>query len=233
METVDAGASFSNGEEGKAGVTMGPNRDAAELPAYRHEPPSFYVVPSFYDWLAEVSADLSSTVVRPDQVVDRSVIDRIAALLATEARLLDQAAVQTTAYEHWLTLFDDECAYWIPSSQPAADPRKEVTLEFHDRRRLLDRVARLCTGQAYSQIPTSKTSRFSSSLEAWQSPNRDDEWRVRCNFGIAESREGRSRLLAGWNGFVVRCFADRLRIVVKQINLIDCDRPQGNNSFVL
>lgn len=204
-----------------------------DAPTHPHQPPSLYVVPSFYDWLAEVSADLSRAVLRSTPPADRSVVDEIAALLTAEARLLDQAALQREAYDHWLALYDDECIYWIPASQPADDPRKAVTLEFHDRRRVLDRVARLGTGKAYSQLPASRTARVIGHPEVWPSPDRTDEWRARCTFVIAESREGRNRLLGGWNGFVLRRSGGRLRIVVKQINLIDCDSPQGNNSFFL
>jgi 3-phenylpropionate/cinnamic acid dioxygenase small subunit len=210
-----------------------PTQDVTAAPAHPHQPPSRYVVPSFYDWLAEVSADLSRAVTRPAVPADRPVAEEIAALLTVEARLLDQAALQREAYEPWLALYDDECIYWIPSSQPAGDPRKVVTLEFHDRRRLLDRVARLGTGKAYSQVPASRTARVNSPLEVWPSPDRSDEWRARCTFVVAESREGRSRFLAGWNGFVLRRSGGRLRIVVKQVNLIDSDAPQGNNSFFL
>ena len=32
---------------------------AAAVPAYRHQPPSLYVVPAFYDWLLAASDDLA------------------------------------------------------------------------------------------------------------------------------------------------------------------------------
>ena len=147
---------------------------------------------------------------------------------ALESRLLDQQA-----FEVWLGLLSDECAYWIPSGQPAPDLRQTISLEFHDRRRLLDRVTRLRTGLAFSQLPHSRTSRLFSGLEIWSTPGRDDEWRARCNFVITESRAGHRRTLGGWNGFVFRREAGELRIVLKQINLLDGDYPQGNNSFFL
>lgn len=195
---------------------------------YKYNPPSLYVDQPYYDWLLDVSADLGAHAVRPAEGVDAALWHRLGALLSVEARLLDQRA-----YQPWLGLYLDECAYWIPSGIPAPDPRSDVTLEFHDRRRLLDRAARLETGFAYSQYPASRTSRQWSGLEVWPSPGRDDEWRARCNFTLAEFRNGFSRLLAGWNGFVLREADGELRIAVKQINLIDCDRPQGNNSFFL
>lgn len=193
----------------------------------RHQPPSFHVDDAFYRWLAEVSADLAAPdadAENPADAIPRAGIER---LLTLEARLLDQHA-----YDAWLALYVPECAYWIPSSQPARDPRQEITLEFHDRRRLLDRIARLGTGLAYSQVPASRTARQLSGLEVWAGPG-GDEWHARCNFLIAESRAGRSRLLAGWYGFVVRRTDGALKLALKQVNLLDPDEPQGNNSFFL
>lgn len=205
---------------------------AAAEPKYRHQPTSRYVVPAFYDWLLGVSDDLARAAVRP-QGADTAQTLQVAQLLTLEARLLDQSALDKTAYTHWLELYAEECAYWVPAGAPAADPRQSVTLEFHDRRRLLDRVSRLGTGLAFSQFPTSRTARLWSGLEVWPSPERDDEWRARYNFTLAESREGHNRVLAGWNGFVLRQNAQGLAIVLKQVNLIDGDRLQGNNSFFL
>jgi benzoate/toluate 1,2-dioxygenase beta subunit len=200
---------------------------------FRHQPPSLYVVASYYDWLMEVSADLAQPVVREDGAVDAAREREIARLLAVEARLLDQGAIAQDAYQRWLALFAEECAYWIPLAVPAADPRRAITLEFHDRRRLLDRVTRLGTGLAFSQLPASRTARQYSGLEIWPSPARSDEWRARCSFTLAVAREANRRVLAGCNGCVLRRSQDGLRIVLKQINLIDCAQPQGNNSFFL
>ena len=194
---------------------------------FRHEPRSDYVTESYYDWLVDASNDLAQPTIRRDDV--RIELWRSAShLLAGESRLLDQQA-----FARWLDLFANECAYWVPSAWPAPDPRSTVTLEFHDRRRLLDRIARLETGLAYSQFPASRTSRQWSGLEVWASPARVGDWHARYNFMLAETRNGHNRLLGGWNGFVLRETDVGLRIVVKQITLIDCDRPQGNNSFFL
>lgn len=197
------------------------------LGTYRHEPASLYVDSAYYDWLSKVSGDLNAAIIRDGQAPAETWHD-IAQLLTVESRLLDQHAFQV-----WLGLYANECAYWIPSAHPAPDLRRSITLEFHDRRRLLDRIARLDTGLAYSQWPASNTSRLWSGLEVWRSPLRADDWHARYGFSLAESRNGHNRLLSGWSGFVVRETAAGPRIAVKQINLIDSDRPQGNNSFFL
>lgn len=193
----------------------------------RYLPSSVYLNSAYYGWLTAVSSDLDQPVVRaPD--VTQTLYDEIVQLLTLEARLLDQRA-----YEKWLDLFTQECVYWIPATNPATDPRGTVTLEFHDRRRLIDRFARLGTGLAYAQLPASNTARQFGGVEVWPNPEDVKEWRVRCSFTVVESRQGKSRTLAGWNGFVLRREADSLKIVLKQINLLDREHPQGNNSFFL
>ncbi|PNE57694.1 aromatic-ring-hydroxylating dioxygenase [Paraburkholderia fungorum] len=232
MEASDASQSYAACGEGETGMNTA-TQEVAGQHRYRHQPPSLYVVASFYDWLTDVSADLAQAVVRDPDAVDDARQREIARALTAESRLLDQGALVNEAYEHWLALYAEECAYWIPAGSPAPDPRHAVTLEFHDRRRLLDRVARLRTGLAFSQFPTSRTARQWSGLEVWPSAGRSDEWRARYSFTLVESREGHNRVLAGWNGFVVRQIGDHLRIVLKQVNLIDNESPQGNNSFFL
>ncbi|HHW2312384.1 MULTISPECIES: aromatic-ring-hydroxylating dioxygenase subunit beta [Pseudomonadaceae] len=199
----------------------------AATEAKRYDPPSHYVIPAYYDWLMQASDDLSSAV-RTQENITGPLRHEIESLLSAEARLLDQHAFDT-----WLEMYSEECAYWIPPAYPARDPRESVTLEFHDRRRLLDRVARLQTGLAYSQWPASRTARVYSGLEIWSCADRDDEWRARYNFTLVESRSGVNRLLGGWNGFVIRRTPSGPKVILKQINLIDCDQAQGNNSFFL
>lgn len=201
---------------------------AAASAAPRYQPASNYVDDAFYGWLNEVSLDLNAATTQRSGRPDAALGAEIERLLTVESRLLDQHA-----YTEWLDLYTPECAYWIPATRPAGDPRTQITLEFHDRRRLLDRVARLGTGLAYSQLPASRTARQLSGREIWASPGRSGEWRARCNFLLAESRAGKNRLLAGWYGFVVRKVGDDLRLVLKQVNLLDADEPQGNNSFFL
>lgn len=193
----------------------------------RYQPSSLYLDDDYYEWLTKVSADLNQAIVR-DAVVPQEVQQEVTRLLTVEARLLDQ-----DAHERWLELFAQQCIYWIPVSQPAIDPRNGITLEFHDRRRLLDRVTRLGTGLAYSQLPPSRLSRQISGVEIWPSPNRADDWHVRYSSLVSEFRVGKSQALAGWNGFVLRREEGALKIVVKQINLITGDQPLINNSFFM
>lgn len=146
--------------------------------------------------------------------------ERAAALLAAEARLLDQGR-----FEDWLGLYAAECVYWVPAT-PGGDPRREVAVAFDDRRRLEDRIYRLRTGSAWSQVPASRTSHLVSNVEVFE--NR----RVRASFLVAEWRAGETQLWAGWYGYRFKD-GEPLAIEVKQVNLIDCDQSLRNPSIVL
>src|SRR5512147_1477489 len=90
---------------------------------------------------------------RPElEVSDAKVRDECRALLEREARLLDEGR-----YEDWLALYVEQCAVWVPASEKAGDPRREVAIFFDDRQRLEDRIFRLRTGKAWSQVPPSRT----------------------------------------------------------------------------
>lgn len=153
---------------------------------------------------------------------------RVEMLVAKEARLLDQKN-----FDEWLSLFSESGCYWIPGSSPAESPAEEVTLEFHDIRRLKDRVVRIQTGFAYSQIPMSNTNRVIGVPEVWKVPGLKETFLVRASFILFESRDEHSQILSGWYGYLIVKDDDGLKIKMKQINLNDCLSPQGNNSFFL
>jgi len=147
-------------------------------------------------------------------------------LLYAEARLIDSGRLRD-----WLDLYSDDCAYWLPTDVELCDPASTVSWEFDDRRRLEERVERLATGLAYSQIPATRTAHLYTNMEMIR--HGDREVIVFCNFLIQTSRLGHSSQRAGWCGFLLRLTDQGWRIVIKRINLIDADQPQNNNSFTL
>jgi benzoate/toluate 1,2-dioxygenase beta subunit len=160
-------------------------------------------------------------------VRDAAQRDGFRQILEREARHLD-----SHAYDAWLGLFARECIYWVPATPGGGDPRREVAVTFDDRRRLEDRVFRLRTGYAWSQVPGSRTSRLIGNVELFATA--DPGFRmVRSNFLVTEFRDGETRSLAGW---CVHRFARRdeaWEIAVKQVNLIECDQALRNPSIIL
>jgi 3-phenylpropionate/cinnamic acid dioxygenase small subunit len=183
--------------------------------------PSLYVNDGLYERLMA----LDRLWRQPGNPPARELAETCERLIKREARLLDDGE-----FERWIELFSRQCIYWIPLGR-GNDPRREVTVEFHDRRRLADRVARLRTGSAYSQIPPTRTCHLLSNFEIFSSDA--VELAARANFVIQTYRAGVHRALAGWCGYLFVNEDGGWKIALKQINLIDGDEGQENNSFFL
>jgi len=184
---------------------------------------SYYIDDAYYADLQREVAAWSD----PGRAAGRDTRDACEALLSREARLLDAGRL-----EEWLALLSPECLYWIPATPGGGDPRQEVSLVFDDRRRLEDRIARLRTGSAYSQIPPSRTRHLLTNLEVWAGSG-PDRLRARANVAIYEVRLGVQRALVGWCGYGLCRAGGDWRIERKMVNLIDCDQGLENLSFLL
>lgn len=152
-------------------------------------------------------------------VADPSLRDESISLLNLEARLLDERR-----FGDWLKLYTEDCLVWVPGSFPAGDPRREVAVAFDDRRRLEDRIYRLGTGVAWSQVPASRTARIVGNVEVFENTM------VRSTFLTAEFRAGETRLWSGWCAHRLRRTPDGLRIQVKQMHLVNADQALHNPS---
>lgn len=163
----------------------------------------------------------------PDaQLPTRETCEAACRLLYLESRLLDQNRLGD-----WLSLYTDDCIYWIPADIDASDPRSTVSWELNDRRRLEERVERLATGRAYAQVPATRTTHHLSNIEVFHADART--LHVLCNFLIQTHRVGETSARSGWLGYVLRQVEGRWRIALKRINLFDADLPQSNLSFTL
>jgi 3-phenylpropionate/cinnamic acid dioxygenase small subunit len=183
--------------------------------------PSFYVDDAFYERLIALDKLWRQPEDPPARELERLCED----LIKREARLIDGGQ-----FEQWSRLFSRDCLYWIPT-RPDGDPRSEVALEFHDRRRLEDRVARLRSGTAYSQIPPTRTCHLLSNIEMFVVDA--NQVGARANFLIQTYRLDVHRTLAGWCGYLFVHEEGAWKIAMKKINLIDCDQGQENISFFL
>ena len=90
----------------------------------------------------------------------------------------------------------------------------------------------LRTGYAWSQAPSSRTSRIVSNVEVFTCA-RDDQRMVRSNFAISEFWDGEIRVLAGWTGHRFRKIDGAWKISAKQVNLLNCDQCIRNPSIIL
>jgi benzoate/toluate 1,2-dioxygenase beta subunit len=182
-----------------------------------------YVDDAFYDKLVAAFADWQ----RPElELPDIAIREQCRTLLEREARLLDQGR-----YPEWLELYAPECVVWVPGAATPGDPRREVSVFFDDRARLEDRIFRLGTGAAWSQVPPSRTVRFVSNVEAFRTEERT-VLMVRSNLLLAEFRAGETRTLAGWCGHRLRRRQVGWEIEAKQLNLLERDQSLRNPSLI-
>lgn len=184
---------------------------------------SYYVTNAFYESaLSDVKVfedDFS-----PVSLELKSEAERI---VFKEARLVDELRL-----EEWLSLYSKELLYWVPTVPGGGDPRKEVSIAFDDRRRLEDRIYRIRTGFAYSQLPLSRTRRMLTNLEVTQSMHANELF-VRANFVLYEFRVGVLDSFAGWMGYKLVKEEGDWKIKMKMVNLIDSDQAHDNLTFIL
>ncbi|VEF46594.1 aromatic-ring-hydroxylating dioxygenase subunit beta [Bacillus freudenreichii] len=148
-------------------------------------------------------------------------------VLFKESRLIDELRL-----EEWLSLFSEESLYWVPTVPGGGDPRKEVSIAFDDRRRLEDRIYRIRTGYAYSQLPLSRTRRMLTNIEVMERHSTDELF-VRTNFILSEFRVGVLESFSGWIGYKMIKEKGEWKIKLKMVNLIDSDQAHDNLTFIL
>jgi benzoate/toluate 1,2-dioxygenase beta subunit len=185
---------------------------------------SYYITNEFYEKLMDDFTDWQR---KDRELVETDLRDSCRRILEQEAYCL-----QALRLEDWLSLYADECLYWVPGTPHAGDPRREVTIAFDDRRRLEDRIYRLQLAYAWSQRPPSRTVRMVGNVGVFATDT-DDVVMVRSNLLINEFWAEETRLWGGWCAHRLRRKADSWEILVKQVNLIDCDQNLRNPSILL
>lgn len=134
--------------------------------------------------------------------------------------------------EEWMALWAPEALYWVPCNRDQADPERHVSIIYDDYARIQDRVARLGSRAAHSQVPRSRMRRLISNIVIDR--DRDELVEVHSNFMLAELRHGRQDLFAGKSRHLLRIEpAGGFRIAAKTVWLINNDEPIDNLTFLI
>jgi 3-phenylpropionate/cinnamic acid dioxygenase small subunit len=198
------------------------NAESASLLAQPDE--ARYVTPAL---LAQIEAFVLRSRARTnDQRLAQASLEEVEALLYEEANLLDRRE-----YKQWFNMLSDDFVYWVPSSYQDSSLDKELSINFDDRRRLLDRIIYTESGVQMAQIPKSRTLRTVTNIRAWFGPHSTVE--VASNLVIWEYRRNRQNAHVGSQNLILAKRDSGFEIKAKVINLLNCDDPQGNNSFIL
>lgn len=139
-------------------------------------------------------------------------------LLLREAELLDNAD-----YDPWLALFTGDGVYWVPARPGQEDRRGEVSLFHDDHAAMRMRIERLRHPRAHGLDMPVRTSHALSQPVLIGRGSRDNEYRVRTRFTMAEYQADRRRHFAGCYIHTLREEGGAFRIALKRVDLVDCE----------
>ena len=140
--------------------------------------------------------------------------------LHREAKLLDDGD-----FAGWLALFAEDGVYWVPGRPGQSDPKGEASIVYEDRAILEMRLRRLLHPHAYAASPRPRTTHLVGNVEIAAEGGGTLE--VESAFVMTEYRAEARRWFSGRVKHVLRPHQDGFRIVLKRVDLIDCDGVHG------
>lgn len=135
-----------------------------------------------------------------------------------EARLLDEKR-----FDEWLTLFAEDGYYWVPLAHGQTDPVLHTSLAYEDRLLLELRVERLKSPRAFSQQPPSRCHHLLQAPEVERADPGANVYVTRTQFIYTEAQRDVVQQYAGTVFHTLREVDGTLRIVLKRIDLLNCD----------
>jgi 3-phenylpropionate/cinnamic acid dioxygenase small subunit len=135
-----------------------------------------------------------------------------------EARLLDEKR-----FDEWLTLFTEDGYYWVPLAHGQTDPVLHTSLAYEDRLLLQLRVERLKSPRAFSQQPPSRCHHLLQTPEVESMDAAANVYVTRTQFLYTEARLDEVQQYAGTVFHSLRVVDGALKIVLKRVNLLNCD----------
>lgn len=159
------------------------------------------------------------------KIEDLILIRAVEEFLFMEADLLDGREFQS-----WADLFADDGIYWVPMREGQQDPLTEHSI-YHDDKALLDvRVRRLQHPETYAQIPASRTRHVVGNVvldKSIDGSGGGDEIHVRSNLVMFEYRQDEQRVFGAEIRHHLRRAGDGFQIVLKRVDLVNCDAVHG------
>ena len=151
---------------------------------------------------------------------DLILIRAVEEFLFFEARLLDGREFQA-----WAELFADDGIYWVPMREGQEDPLTEHSI-FYDDKDLLDvRVRRLLHPDTLAQIPASRTRHVIGNVVLDETDG--DEIHARSNLLMFEYRRDEQRVFGAEVQHRLRRVEDGFEIVLKRVDLVNCEAVHG------
>lgn len=142
----------------------------------------------------------------------------IEAFLVHEVRLLDDRE-----FEAWRDLFADDGHYWVPLRRGQKSPDGEASLFYDDRKIMATRFERLRHPNIHSQNPPHRTCHIVGNVVIESVDEAKGECVVASNMIMTDYRQRVSRTFSGRVHHHLRRDGEGFKIVLKKVELINCD----------
>jgi len=136
-----------------------------------------------------------------------------------EAALLDQRR-----WPEWLALFAEDGMYWVPLTHGQTDPIDHASLFYEDALLREVRARRLEEKRAWSQQPVTQAARIVGNIRLL--PEQDGDIVVAATLHLLEWRRRDQHMLGGHTTHRLRRDGADFRIVLKRVDLINCEDVQ-------
>lgn len=140
-----------------------------------------------------------------------------------EARLLDEGR-----FDEWLALFAPDGHYWMPLDWGQTDPKLVTSLLYEDMFLLRLRVERLKGARTFSQKPKSRCHHVLSRPFVDVADPEAGRWITVTPMHYVETRLDDQFLLAATARHTLTVVEGALRIVLKRVDIVNCDAAFGN-----
>lgn len=146
-------------------------------------------------------------------------IEELRQFIEHEADLLDEQR-----FDDWQELYADDAVYWAPASHTQESWLNHVSLFYDEKHTIKTRVDRLKHPLLHCQDPKSHCVRVVSNVRLLETLP-DAQCRVRSKFVMLEDRPGvEQRVFGGRYTHTIRREGTKLRIVLKRVDLTNCDQ---------
>jgi len=138
--------------------------------------------------------------------------------LINEVQLLDQRR-----FEEWRDLFTDDGHYWVPLKPDQASPEAEPSLFYDDKAIMDTRFERLRHPNIHAQTPAHRTCHVIGNIVVQSIDEARRECTVASTMIMTDYRMRTQRLFSGRVEHVLRHDGTGYKIVLKRVDLINCD----------
>ena len=149
-----------------------------------------------------------------------SLVSGVETLIQREAGYLD-----LQKWDDWLSLYAEDCEYWVPAAKGQTDAKTQVSL-FHEDRTLMEtRIKRLLHPLAHSLVKPLRTCHVVGGIVIEDDGANGGDIVATSSFHMLEQHGDRQRLFGGFYTHRLRPSGGNLLIRAKRVDLTNCDMP--------